>query len=334
MVILGITTLAIVCLRLFFGDGIGWPRGDVWAMLARPFKGLFGGPVEPVTELDVRCFRVALACLVGVSLSTSGVALQALLRNPLAEPFILGLSTGATLGVMLLQWLGQRHDQVMAPEHIGALAGAAATMGLVYVASHRRGVLDPLGLLLVGVVLSTINGAVIMLLHYIMSEGTTPPVTRWIMGYLNEGLDARTVWIVAVVAMVGLGCLLKVAPAMDVATFSDAEAHSLGVNLTRLRTILFSAASLLAAGAVVLAGPLAFVGFICPHVGRLIFGPSHRVLLVGSAMLGAMLILLADVLIVGFDATWNLGRLPLGIFTAMVGGVGFLWMLRSHLGGE
>ena len=120
---------------------------------------------------------------------------------------------------------------------------------------------------------------------------------------------------------------------MDVATFSDAEAQSLGVNLPRLRTILFAVASLLAAAGVVLAGPLAFVGFICPHLARMLFGPAHRVLLCASALIGVMLMLGADMVTIGIDLKWNLGQLPLGIFTAVVGGVVFLWMLRSKLGG-
>jgi iron complex transport system permease protein len=318
--------------RLLLGESFGWPDGDLANVWLRAWSGLTGNDPPALTALDTRVFRIVLAALVGIALASSGVALQALLRNPLAEPFILGLSTGAIVGVLLWEWFARAQGVVLWPQHLGALAGAAMSMAIVYAASRRHGTLDPLGLLLVGVVLSTINGAVVMFLHYVMS-GPSPPVSRWMMGGLNEALDAPTVWVIMATIAAGGGVLLRSAPSMDVATFSDAEAQSLGVNLPRLRTILFAVASLLAAAGVVLAGPLAFVGFICPHLARMLFGPAHRVLLCASALIGVMLMLGADMVTIGIDLKWNLGQLPLGIFTAVVGGVVFLWMLRSKLGG-
>lgn len=309
MSVLTAAVSGVVVLRLFAGDPFQWPGPQV---------------------LEVRLFRVVLACLAGVALASSGVALQTLLRNPLAEPFILGLSTGATVGLLLFRWMGRQDDQVMLPQHIGAVVGAAASAAVVYFASRRHGVLDPLGLLLVGVVLSTINGAIIMLLHYLL-RGPSPPVDPWMMGHLNEALDIAVVWPVATAIGLCFVVLVLLGPSMDVATFSDGEAQSLGVNLVRLRRVLFGVASLLAAAAVVLAGPLAFVGFVCPHIGRLMLGPSHRALLCASALIGAIMILLADVVIVCIDAAWNTGQLPMGICTAVVGGMVFLWMLRSNL---
>lgn len=307
--VLAAAVAAVVVLRLFAGEPFQWPDPEVF---------------------DVRLFRVVLGCLVGVALASSGVALQTLLRNPLAEPFILGLSTGATVGYLLFQWLGRQSGQLMVPQHVGAVVGAAASAVVVYYASRRHGVLDPLGLLLVGVVLSTINAAIIMLLHFLL-RGPAPPVDPWMMGHLNESLAGGLVWLVAAVIGVCFVALVLVGPSMDVATFSDGEAQSLGVNLPRMRRVLFAVASLLAAAGVVLAGPLAFVGFVCPHLARLLLGPSHRVLLCASALIGAIMILLADVVIVCIDAQWNTGQLPMGIFTAVVGGLVFLWMLRSRM---
>ncbi|MEE9211684.1 MAG: iron ABC transporter permease, partial [Phycisphaeraceae bacterium] len=228
-----------------------------------------------------RLARVRSCVIVGVALATSGVALQVLLRNPLAEPFILGLSTGAGVGVIAQSVLAWWLYQQVGPSHLGALLGAAASMLIVYAAARRRGVIDPLGLLLVGVVLSTINGALIMLLNYVAGPGgVKEQLSLWMMGYISESVDAVSIWLVAAVTGGGLGLLLYLAGAMDVATFSDTEAQSLGVNLTRLRTTLFLVASVLAAGAVVLAGPIAFVGLVSPHLTRLLIGPSHRTLLV------------------------------------------------------
>lgn len=280
---------------------------------------------------QVRGFRLALGLIVGVALSISGVSLQALLRNPLAEPYILGLSTGAAAGMMAQLWLVYQWGITLGGSQTGAVIGAAASMGIVYAASRRQGMLDPIGLLLTGVVLSTINAAVMMLFNY-LSRGIRHDMARWMMGFLNENASTRTVYLIAAITGLGFAVLWWYGRAMDVATLSDAEAQSLGVNLSRLRTVLFATASILAAGAVTLAGPIAFVGLICPHLGRLLVGPRHRTLLVVAALLGGALVVGADVISAAIDMEWRMGMMPIGIFTAMIGGPAFLWMLRSQLG--
>jgi iron complex transport system permease protein len=152
------------------------------------------------------------------------------------------------------------------------------------------------------------------------------------MGQIDEGVEQATILAVGLLTAAGLAVLLWQGRAMDVATFSDAEAESLGVHLGRLRRTLFFVASLLAAGAVVLAGPIAFIGLICPHLARLVLGPAHRPLLLASALIGAGLIMLADMTSIGLHLTFRWGLMPLGIFTAVLGGICFLWMLRPRLG--
>lgn len=282
--------------------------------------------------LELRTHRVLLAVIVGAGLAGSGVALQSLLRNPLAEPFVLGLSSGAALGVMAQMLTAHYLARPRGDVHYAAFLGAAASMGVVYLAGRRRGIIDPLGLLLVGVVLGTINGALIMLLNYLPAGpvGLREDVFRWMMGSLNEAVSTRDLGIIGGLTLAGLIVLWVHGRAMDVAGFSDEEALALGVNLRRLRVTLFLTASLLAAGAVMLGGPLAFVGLICPHLVRLILGPTHRSLLPGSALLGSALILLADALIVLADR--GQGRMPLGVFTALLGGPVFIALLRPTLG--
>jgi iron complex transport system permease protein len=328
MGLLVVVALAACALRLYVGDTNQWPAGNVFDALRYALTGSAG---DRATLMDLRVVRIVIAVIVGVALAISGVALQALLRNPLAEPFILGLSSGAAVGVMAQEIIELQTQQHLGPIHLGALAGAMLSMAVVYMAGRKRGVIDPLGLLLVGVVLSTINGALIMLMRsFYEPAGRRNNVAQWMMGFLNETVGSTHIVTIALLTAGGLAVLLWLAPAMDAAGFSDAEATSVGVNLPRLRMLLFFVASLLAAGAVVLAGPLAFVGLICPHLARLMFGPGHRALLIGSALIGATLIVLADVGAV----TLNFGRslLPLGIFTALIGGPAFLWMLRPHLG--
>ena len=330
-------------LRLGVGsESWGWPTGEVGWLI-----------------FELRFERLLVGAVVGVALAISGVALQALLRNDLAEPFILGLSTGAAMGMVVQRLVvvlavggaaevvgaggagggGVGMSQGMATmlSAIGAGGGAALGAGLsmavVYLASRKRGVVDPLGLLLAGVVLSTINGALIMLAVHLFPGVLRVELSQWMMGYLDVG-SAGT-WAgptVAVLAGVALVWLWARGRAMDVATLSGEEAASLGVDLTRLRGELFVAATLLAAGAVLLAGPVAFVGLVCPHVARWLVGPSHRPTLIAAAMLGAALVWLADTAGAAVALIAGVGVVPLGVFTAVVGGLAFLWMLRPQLG--
>lgn len=308
-----------------------WPSGSLREAVVRVFFADLLADAPAMSFMSVRLVRLVLGIVVGVALAIGGVALQSLLRNPLAEPYILGLSSGAAVGVVLQMILSHVVGQWIGATHLGALAGAIGSMCIVYAAGRRRGVIDPLGLLLVGVVLSTINGAIIMLLHWRYSPpGLRDDVARWMMGYLNETVGSTNVLSITVLTIACFALLFRYGPAMDAAGFSDAEAMSLGVNLSLLRKMLFVVAGVLAAGAVVLAGPIAFVGLICPHVARLLLGPSHRPLLIAAAMTGAVLIVLADTATVFLD--FGHGRMPIGIFTAMIGGPAFLWMLRPHLG--
>jgi len=341
VVVLAVLLAVAAAARLCLGQEFGWPQGNLAAAAWRLFVRDWAATVWPrwfetpgaLTIMDLRLLRVVLAVLVGAALASGGVALQALLRNPLAEPFILGLSSGAAVGVMGQSLLGFFLGAQVGGGQLGALIGAAGAMLIVWAASRRCGVLDPLGLLLTGVVLSTICGAIIMLLNYLVGPGgLRENLSYWMMGYLNESVGSGTVASVTLVTLVGITMLLAAGRSMDVATFSDTEAQSLGVNIVALRTLLFLVASLLAAGAVVLAGPVAFVGLICPHLVRLIQGPRHGPLVFSSALAGATLILLADCTAVLLDRALGGGLMPIGIFTAMIGGPLFLWVLRPQLG--
>ncbi len=264
----------------------------------------------------------------------------------------MGLSTGAAAGMVAQRLLAGALGFSLGFGFGGAAAGAAACMTIVYLASRRHAVLDPLGLLLTGVVLSTINGALIMLAVHVRPDLLRVELSQWMMGYLSDDGGAVVSWargvtqggaawdvgfpwvwmIVGGVSLAGYVLLWRQAKAMDVATVSSGEAEAMGVHLGRLRAVLFGVSSVLAAGAVVLAGPIAFVGLVCPHVARLWVGPGHRGLLWSSAILGAALVILADTAGAGLALWWGVGVVPLGVFTAIVGGLAFLWMLRPQLG--
>ena len=321
-----LAALVVTCvLRLLVGQKFGWPQGDMFASVLRVFFGDSMGP-QSVGVMGIRVTHVFVAIVAGVALSTSGVALQTLLRNPLAEPFILGLSSGAAVGYITQQMLSKWLGQPLGPLHLGAIAGGTAALTIVYFLGRKRGLVDPLSMLLTGVILSALNGAVIMILFHFNTEGDMAQLARWMQGFLEESLGSRQMLAITCITFIGLALLLSQSSAMDVALFSDAEALAMGVNLSRLRTMLFLTAGVLASGAVVLAGPLAFVGLICPHIARLLFGPSHRMLLIGSAILGALLIVLADTVMAGIQQR----QFPIGVFTAIVGGPVFLSMLRKR----
>lgn len=324
---LAVLVLAAAVARLYVGQVRGWPQGHLPGAVLSLF---FGDWLErtPVTIMSIRVAHVLVAIVAGVALSTSGVALQALLRNPLAEPFVLGLAGGAAVGYQLQQLLRKPLDHPIAPLHLGALAGAVGTLAIVYFAGRRRGVIDPLGILLTGVVVSAMSGAAIMILFHFNTQGDQSQLARWMQGYLQENPGSLEMLTVTGLTFAGLALLTTQANAMDAALFNDEEAISLGVNLARLRATLFIAASVLAAGAVVLVGPLAFVGLVCPHLARLLFGPGHRTLLIAAPLLGALLLLIGDTVV----ALVQIAHFPLGVFTALVGGPVFLMMLRKRMG--
>jgi len=316
--IIAAVLLSVVAARLLTSSiGLGLPSGDnAWFLMRE------------------RLEHLAVAAIVGVALALSGVALQALLRNPLAEPYILGLSTGAGLGIMLQGYVGLTLAIAMGPPEWGAIVGSSLSLLVVYLASRRRGIIDRLGLLLAGVVLSTINGALILLLDYLAGPGQLrDSVSEWMMGALAVRPMGLTDAIAASAASAGVLLLYWHGPAMDIATLDDDEAASLGVPVGRLRLVLLTSASVLAAAAVVVAGPIAFVGLIAPHLARSLLGPVHRPLILGAAMLGATLLIAADTASAAIAyAKPSFGMIPVGIFTALIGGPAFLWMLRPQLG--
>lgn len=299
-------------LRLMTGpDGLGMPRDSV--------------------ELSLRGLRAVCAASVGAGLAVAGVLLQCLLRNPLAEPATLGLTTGAGLGVTLsvyAQFLATGAIVQYSPPAFAASAGALGALGVVALLGQRRGIIDPVSLVLVGVVVSLICGAGIVMVQHLLPDRGVALGARWVMGSLSD----ETTWPWAVGALVlsaGAACLgARFGPALDAASLGQDEALSVGVRLGMIRACLFCGAGVLTAATVLLAGPVGFVGLVAPHLVRLIAGPAHRSLIAGSAMLGATLILAADTGVKMIDL--GAGRMPIGVLTAIIGGPVFIALLRRE----
>ncbi|MHC4080659.1 MAG: FecCD family ABC transporter permease [Planctomycetota bacterium] len=281
----------------------------------------------------IRWTALAVGASVGAGLATSGVLLQALLRNPLASPFILGISAGAGLGVMVALYAANVLEiRAFGPgtDMFPAFAGALAVLGTVYLLAQRRGWLDPVSLVLVGVIVSAVCGALIMFLQHLVPAGLHGEITRWMMGRIPESVPAPTLALAGGLSIAGVVIAMVMGRAMDAATLGDDEARSVGLALGRLRLWMFVLAGALTAGAVALCGPIAFVGLIAPHATRLVLGPRHGRLVLGSALVGVALVVGADVSRQAIDLGG--GRMPIGVFTALIGGPAFIWLLRSGRG--
>ncbi len=280
-----------------------------------------------------RWIPMANGMVAGSALAVSGVLLQALLRNPLASPFILGVSSGAGLGIMAALYLTYATG-ITLPEFAGstlpAVLGALTTLGIVYALGRRRGWLDPVSLILIGVVVSTICNAGIMFFQHLVPTGLRGEFITWLMGHIPESTRLGSLLLVGSLACMGLVAAILMGRAMDAATLSDDEARSVGLNVRMQRLLMFLFAGLLAAVAVSLVGPIGFVGLIAPHMARLLLGPRHATLTLGAALCGMVILVGADVARQALD--FGAGRMPPGVFTALIGGPVFIWLLLTGRG--
>jgi iron complex transport system permease protein len=221
---------------------------------------------------------------------------------------------------------GAAGDAPLAPAVLGALAALA----VVYALGQRRGWLDPISLVLVGVIVSAICGAGIMFFQHLVDTGLRSQFTLWLMGSIPEAVSMPVLTVAGVIAGVGLVVGVMLGRAMDAATLGDDEARTVGLSIGGLRLAIFVLAGVLAAATVALAGPIGFVGLVAPHAARLVLGPQHAILVIGAALCGIALVVGADVARQSLDI--GAGRMPVGIFTALLGGPAFIWLLLSGRG--
>lgn len=307
------------------------------------------GSVEwawPEAEImPLRIGALMSAAVAGASLGLAGLLLQVLLRNPLASPFVLGLSSGAGLGATVAAWAaGALAAGAAGPTSVAAMiaawlpahgavsvvpatVGALGTLGLVLMLGTRRGMIDPVAMVLSGVVIAAICGALTLVLQQAMPPASRADAATWFLGRIPE-LPDRPVLAVSVVMLVTCTAwALRAGRQLDLASTSDDEARSLGVRLGALRLRMYLASGALAATSVALCGPIAFVGFIAPHLARLLLGARHGPLVGASVCAGALTLVAADAARQAIDL--GTGRLPIGVLTALVGGPAFLAVLRG-----
>lgn len=274
---------------------------------------------------DLRLPRIVLGILVGASLSVAGASFQALLRNPLADPYVLGVSSGAALGSILALILAPGFDLVTP---IGAFLGAVATIAGVYFLGRREGQLDSTTLLLAGIVSASFFSAIIMFLMTTLTGRDLRGMAFWLMGDLSTPVSPAMQWIFTVALLAGIGAIYSTSADLNLLLTGEREAAHLGVEVTRVKLVVYVSASLLTALAVSASGAIGYVGLLVPHIVRLIFGSDYRLLIPASALCGAIAIVLADTLA---RTIVSPTELPVGAMTAMAGAPVFIYLLRRGL---
>jgi len=292
-------------------------------------------PLDPDTNpvaatiFTLRLPRALLAALVGMALAAVGVAFQALLRNPLADPFIMGVSGGAALGgTLAMVVVGIGFGSSLALQGPAAFVGAALATVLVYRLGRVNGQVDTTTILLVGVVFNAFASAVIMFLKTVVSATKAQEMLFWLMGNLQP-LQYDSLALLAVGILFGVAVLFAQASRMNALSLGEQGAAHLGVDVERTKTLVFFAASLLTGLAVSVSGLVGFVGLIVPHLCRLVLGPDHRLLLPAAALGGAAFLVLAD-LVARMLLVPLTTEPPVGVITAFLGGPFFLILLRRR----
>jgi iron complex transport system permease protein len=274
---------------------------------------------------DLRLPRILLGILVGAALSVAGASFQALLRNPLADPYVLGVSSGAALGSILALIIAPGLTLVTP---LGAFLGAIATITGVYFLGRREGQLDSTTLLLGGIISASFFSAIILFLMTTLTGRDLRGIAYWLMGDLSTPVSPGMQWIFTVGLVAGIGAIYSTSADLNLLLTGEREAVHLGVDVTRVKLVVYVSASLLTALAVSTSGAIGYVGLLVPHAVRLIFGSDYRLLIPASALCGAIAIVLADTLA---RTVVSPTELPVGAMTAMAGAPVFVYLLRRGL---
>lgn len=273
--------------------------------------------------LWIRIPRVLAAMLVGGALAGAGCALQALLRNPLAEPFTLGISSGSSLAAVLAIRLGVEGALGGAGVGAAALLGAVGTLLLVWRLARVGAHLPPATLVLAGVTMSMFCSAASVLIQYTSDFTEVSRMLRWMMGGLDS-MQLGAVGYATLPILGGLAVLIAYARELNALAAGPEAAASVGVAVGRTQVVVFAVASLLVGAAIALAGPIGFIGLIVPHALRAVLGPDHRLLIPASVLGGAVLLTVCDTLARTITAP---AQLPTGALTAVLGGPFFVMIL-------
>lgn len=313
--------LPILTASLFIGPSLGVSFIDVWNGLT----GHSGIPEQVhVVLFDIRLPRILLVFLTGATLSASGGTLQAVFRNPLVDPFILGLSSGAAFGAAL---------SVAFPEIpliLAAFFFGIAASAISYFSAMQRGTVSTVSLVLSGVVVNGIFTALLTIVQFVSDPFKLQSIVLWTMGHFHTA-SWEKLQLASLPMLLGLSMMLLYRWRMNVIALGDDEAHSGGIHPFRDKLILLLAVTIACSAAVAVSGIIGFYGLIIPHIVRMITGADHRRMIPVSMMLGGSMLVLMDDL----SRTMMAFELPIGIFTMMAGAPVFLFLMkRNHIGWE
>ena len=312
LLVLGAISLAALILALAIGS-VNIAPSELWKVIQGE-----GSALHRTLLLDLRLPRTLAAFATGGLLAVAGALMQVLLRNPLADPYVLGLSGGAAVGALLAMLAGMGALLISG----FAFAGAMLAMVLVFGLAHGTGSWTASRLLLTGVVVAAGWGAVITLMLAITPSYKLPGMLYWLMGDVSY---ARTPWPALVVLIFAIAVIFPLARNLNVLARGPMQAAALGVSVRPLEWTIYVLASLLTATAVTTAGSIGFVGLIVPHMLRLVLGNDQRIILPASALAGGTLLVLADTLARTVIAP---EQLPVGVITALLGVPTFLYLLH------
>jgi len=284
--------------------------------------------IEPRTILlGVRLPRILLAGAVGACLSAAGVCFQALLRNPLADPYILGISGGAGLGAILASAIAPAASMaVLLVRPALAFTGSMAAVAALFLMSRRRGRSLPETMILMGVVMNATIMAAIMFIVTMADFSRYAGTMYWLIGNLSSP-SAAELSVLYGCLLAGTTALMLMGQGLNVMAGGEELASQLGIGVGRLRFTALAVASLITAASVSLAGLVGFVGLMVPHLGRVWLGPDNRLLVPASALLGAIILIVADTAARSLFAPT---QIPVGIITALFGGPCFLWLFARR----
>jgi len=280
---------------------------------------------EKTILFSVRLPRILFAAIVGASLSTAGVVFQGLLRNPLAEPFILGVSGGAAVGAITGILLGIAVLPFGLP--LLAFLGSAAAVILVFLVGRGKGGINAPTLLLAGVIINAFFSAIIMFLISVSSSADLHTITFWLMGDLSLAYSPEIVT-AGIILVVTFLIVYAYARPLNLIVGGEETAMQLGVSVERTKIVLFITGSLMTAVAVSFAGVIGFVGLIVPHMMRMLFGPDHRLLIPASFLFGAAFLVVADTIA---RVLIPHAELPVGVLTALCGAPYFIYLLKTRM---
>lgn len=319
------TVLAGFMLFLFLLDlSVGTvpvPLHDVWAALA-------GGDCPRATAkiiLDIRLIKAVVALLAGAALSVSGLQMQTIFRNPLAGPYVLGISSGASLGVALFILGAPLFGLPASFASLGiagaAWIGAAAVLIIIAAVGHR--IKDIMVILILGMMFSSGVGAIVQILQYLSKEESLKAFVIWTMGSLGD-VTLSQLYVLVPVVMTGLALAVMTIKPLNLLLFGEDYAVTMGLNIRRSRGLLFLSTTLLAGTVTAFCGPIGFVGLAIPHVTRMLFDNSdHRILIPGTALVGASVLLLCDLVS-------KLFTLPVNAITALLGIPVVVWVVLRN----